>query len=291
MVKISVVMCCYNAEKFIKETIDSVLAQSFKDFEFIIWNDGSTDSTEKIILSYNDCRIKYFKDINRGEGKAANLACMHVTSNYIARIDSDDLWLPTKLEVQYEYMEAHQEIVLSSFPMILIDANGNYIRHTFPITNISYLNKHFTDSNTICHSGSMYRTIVYNKVGGYSNVRFFQDYLLFRKLSDYGLIALIQEPLIKYRILPNSVAQKALTSDYYNIISAFVKKIISDKGSVPEDLDEFNKIYGMLSMNSSEMVIPQQRGKRDLFFDLLKKIVGEKCAYKIMLEIVNILDT
>ena len=291
MAKVSVVMCCYNSERYIKETIDSILNQTFTDFEFIIWNDGSTDSTEEIILSYEDNRIKYFKDENKGEGKAANLACQHVTSSYIARIDSDDLWLPTKLEVQYNYMEMHPEIVLSSFPMILIDANSTYIGHTFPITKLSYLNEHFTESNTICHSGSMYRTSVYRQVGGYSGVRFFQDYLLFRKLSDYGLIALIKEPLIKYRILPNSVAQKALTSDYYGILNAYVHKIILDKGSVPGDIDAFNKIYEGIPKCKTVTTVPYSKGKRDLIFELLKTFLGEKNAYLLMLCWVNVIDT
>lgn len=291
MAKVSVVMCCYNSERYIKETIDSVLNQTFTDFEFIIWNDGSTDSTEDIILSYKDNRINYFKDENKGEGKAANLACQHVTSDYIARIDSDDLWLPTKLEEQYRYMEMHPEIVLSSFPMILIDADSKYIKHTFPITKLSYINEHFTESNTICHSGSMYRTSAYRKVGGYSGVRFFQDYLLFRQLSDYGQIALLKEPLIKYRILPNSVAQKALTSNYYGILNAYVHKIILDKGTIPEDIDTFNKLYESIPNSKTGTISPFFKGKRDIIFDLLKSVLGKKRAYSIMLWGVNVIDT
>ena len=291
MAKVSVVMCCYNSERYIKETIDSVLNQTFTDFEFIIWNDGSTDSTEKIILSYKDDRINYFKDENKGEGKAANLACQYVTSNYIARIDSDDLWLPTKLEEQYRYMEMHPEIVLSSFPMILIDADSKYIKHTFPITKLSYINEHFTESNTICHSGSMYRTSAYRKIGGYSGIRFFQDYLLFRQLSDYGQIALLKEPLIKYRIVSNSVAQKALTSGYYGILKAYVHKIILDKGTIPEDIDAFNKLYESIPKSKTVTTSPNPKGNRDIIFDLLKLLFGEKIAYSLMLWGVNIMDT
>lgn len=287
MAKVSIVMCCYNSERYIKETIDSVLNQTFTDYEFIIWNDGSTDSTEDIIMSYKDERILYFKDENRGEGKAANLACQHATSDYIARIDSDDIWLPTKLEVQYNYMEIHPEIVLSSFPVILIDADSKYIKHTFPITKLSYLNEHFTESNTICHSGSMYRTSAYRKVGGYSGVRFFQDYLLFRKLSDYGLISLLKEPLIKYRILPNSVAQKALLSDYYGILNAYVHKIILDKGTIPEDIDTFNKLYESIPKNKAEVTTVYSKNKIDVMFDWLKTILGEKKAYSLILRGVN----
>ena len=75
---VSVVMCAYNAEKYIGETIRSVLNQTYRKFEFIIWNDGSTDSTESIVKSFKDDRIRYFYHANTGLGMALNLACKEV---------------------------------------------------------------------------------------------------------------------------------------------------------------------------------------------------------------------
>ena len=83
---VSVVLCTYNDELYISQTIESVLCQTYTNFEFIIWDDGSTDGTASIIKSYKDQRIKYFYHINTGIGEAAGLACQQAQGKYIARL-------------------------------------------------------------------------------------------------------------------------------------------------------------------------------------------------------------
>lgn len=93
MVEISVIMPVFNSERYVKETIDSILIQSYSDFEFIIVNDGSTDRTREIIESYNDKRIKLYNlETNKGVGYASNFAVQKAKGRYIARIDSDDVY-------------------------------------------------------------------------------------------------------------------------------------------------------------------------------------------------------
>lgn len=93
MPEISVLMPVYNGEKYVKETIDSVLNQTFDDFEFIIVNDGSTDNTRNIIESYKDNRIELYNLArNRGVGFASNFAVNKAKGKYIARVDSDDIY-------------------------------------------------------------------------------------------------------------------------------------------------------------------------------------------------------
>lgn len=108
---ISVVMPTYNASKFLRAAIDSILTQTYKHFELIIINDGSTDDTEDIILSYNDSRIKYIKnDVNLKLIKSLNKGIELAKGKYIARMDADDLSLPNRLSVQYEYMENNPNV-------------------------------------------------------------------------------------------------------------------------------------------------------------------------------------
>ena len=85
---VSVVLCTFNDERTIKEAIESILCQSYNNFEFIIWNDGSTDGTEEIIKSYKDNRIRYFFHENTGLGEALRLACAEAKGKYIARMDN-----------------------------------------------------------------------------------------------------------------------------------------------------------------------------------------------------------
>ena len=108
---ISIILPAYNAEKYLKEAIDSILAQTYTNFELIVINDGSTDKTEEIILSYQDSRIRYIKNeknlklirtLNKGIGLAKG--------KYIARMDADDISLPHRLKEEVEFMEAHPNI-------------------------------------------------------------------------------------------------------------------------------------------------------------------------------------
>ena len=127
MPKISVLMSAFNAEKYIGETIDSVLGQSFIDFEFIIINDGSTDQTEVIIKKYNDERIRYFYQENSGLSKALNFGLKISEGDYIARIDADDLCYRNRLEIQLEFMENNPDYVVCGSYTDVIDENGKFI--------------------------------------------------------------------------------------------------------------------------------------------------------------------
>ncbi len=287
MAKVSVVMCCYNAEKYIKETIDSVLGQTFEDFEFIIWNDGSTDSTMSIVESYSDPRIKVFTDINRGEGMAAQLACRHATAKYIARVDSDDVWLPEKLSLQYAYMENHPQTVMMSCPVIYIDKDGKELGYSFPVTKINYLKKSIYKENRFPHSGSIYRTDIYLKVGGYNNIRLIQDYLLFLKMCDYGDLALWNYPLIKYRLLSESVSNRIKKSPYNNILYAINRKISQDKGAVEKDIEMFNTVYNLIEKTDDSL--NYQVSVVNRIHCLLSILIGKKRSYKLIVSLLNIL--
>src|SRR5574344_639787 len=112
MPKISVVMPVYNTdETFLRESIESILNQSFKDFEFIIINDGSTNNAEDVILSYKDERIRYYKnDINLKLIKTLNRGLLLAEGEYIARMDSDDISLPTRFQTQVEFLGKNPNI-------------------------------------------------------------------------------------------------------------------------------------------------------------------------------------
>src|SRR5688572_768328 len=108
---ISVLMPVYNAGPYLKESIESVLAQTYDNFEFLIINDGSTDSSEKEILSYNDVRIHYVKcETNSGLIATLNQGLALATGKYIVRMDADDICRPQRFEKQVRFMENHPEI-------------------------------------------------------------------------------------------------------------------------------------------------------------------------------------
>ncbi len=111
MPKVSVIMSVYNTkEQWLRTAIESILSQTFKDFEFIIINDGSTNNAENVILSYNDTRIKYIKQENQGLANAINNGLEIAKGEYIARMDSDDISLPERFEKQVRFLDDNLNI-------------------------------------------------------------------------------------------------------------------------------------------------------------------------------------
>lgn len=124
--KVTVLMPVYNAEKYVGEAIDSILNQTFKYFEFLIINDGSTDSSLDIIKSYNDPRIKIVNNkINLGLSHTLNKGIELSQGEYIARMDADDISLPIRLAKQIEFMDSHQQICICGSWIQTFDRSGN----------------------------------------------------------------------------------------------------------------------------------------------------------------------
>lgn len=109
MPKVSVIMPVYNGELFINRAIDSLLSQSFHDWELVVVDDGSTDRTPQILEQYTDTRIRVFRQANRGEAGARNTGLKHMSGLYMAFLDADDLYLPTALEDLSTYLDTHPQ--------------------------------------------------------------------------------------------------------------------------------------------------------------------------------------
>lgn len=160
--KVSVLTTVYNGKKYIKETIKSVLNQTFRDFEFIIVDDGSIDNTEKIIKSFKDNRIKYIKK-ERNEGffeldKPINLGLSKCKGKYIARLDADDLMMRNRLQVQFDYLEKHPEIFMIGSSAYIINKDGRYLGMMKKRSYFSIFYKYYIAvSNSFIHSTIMFR--------------------------------------------------------------------------------------------------------------------------------------
>ncbi len=125
MTSISIIIPAYNAGKFIQETVNSVLSQTFADFEIIISDDGSTDSTAEIISQYTDVRIKYLHSPNAGVSAARNKGAAIATGTYLAFLDADDLFYPENLNKKLHFLKSHPEYELAFADCDIIDENSN----------------------------------------------------------------------------------------------------------------------------------------------------------------------
>lgn len=201
---ISVIMPVYNVEAYLKEAIDSILGQTFADFEFIIIDDASTDRSLDIIQSYTDNRITVIhNNANQGNYRSRNIGLSKAHGKYIATMDADDYAFPERLRVQYDYMERH--------PNVLACGSLFYI-HNFIIRKpISYMDIRtaLLQDNCFLHPSLFIRTEAMRVVGGYDEKYYYSsDYNLACQLSLLGKIVNLPEGLMVYRKHKEQISHK-----------------------------------------------------------------------------------
>lgn len=198
---VSVVMATYNGEKFIKESIQSVLDQTFKDFEFIIVDDGSTDATAVIISEFKDPRISYIKkDYNSGISESLNIGISNSKGFYVARMDDDDVCFPTRLELQLKVFEENKELIFCGSNVT--DNNSLPLRtpecHDEILLELIFRNPIFHPTALIKREFLL--TELYNTDAVPS-----EDYDLWSRLIFKGQFYQIQKPLLYCRVHQTSI--------------------------------------------------------------------------------------
>lgn len=194
---VSVVMSVFNGERYVRDAIESILNQTYQNWEFIIINDGSKDSTESIIFQYKDERIKYFSHENIGLTRSLNRGIMEARGKYIARLDADDRSLPERLEKQVAFLEENQSFLLVGTYSYNVDLSTMEISmHRPPVTDEACRKRLKSGSAVFMHSSVMFRKKVGDKLAMY-NEQFIeaQDYRLWVVLATKGKIATLEKPL------------------------------------------------------------------------------------------------
>jgi len=199
--KINVIMSVYNGERYLRRAVESILGQTFADFEFIIVNDGSTDNSLEIIQSYDDERIKIINmKQNIGLTKSLNKALKLARGEYIARQDADDECHPERLEKQIKFLEEHPEVGLVGIVGLCMDEDGEIIGRFPPITSDKILRKILRFGNPFIHGSVMFRRNCIERCGFYREyLQNSQDYDLWLRISEHYKIANLPEPLYKWR--------------------------------------------------------------------------------------------
>ncbi|MCG9494124.1 glycosyltransferase family 2 protein [Acinetobacter lactucae] len=205
---VSVVLPAYNAELYLKEAIDSVLAQTCTDFELIILNDGSVDRTEEIILSYSDSRIVYVKnEQNLGLIGTLNKGINLAKGKYIARMDADDICLPERFEKQINFLENNNDYIICGTAAYRFYSNYNLNNNIFRVPKSDELIrlKMLFNSPFIHPSIMMRSSIVKEKMLNFDiQYKYAEDYKFWSQLLKYGKAYNLQEKLLYYRLTPNS---------------------------------------------------------------------------------------
>ena len=206
---VSVVVGAYNAQRYLPEMIESILDQTFRDFEFILVDDGSTDRTPEIIERYaaQDTRVHSIRIRHGGIVDAANAGVNAAQAELIARADSDDVALPQRFEKQVKYMAEHPECVCLGSRMLLIEPYGSPMGES-----VHKLAHEEIDAELLRGSGwampqpvAMLRKSAVLKVGAYRNEYLWSEDLdLFLRLAEVGRLANLPDVLVKYRNHPGS---------------------------------------------------------------------------------------
>jgi glycosyltransferase involved in cell wall biosynthesis len=208
---ISVIISVYNGDKYLEDAIKSILNQTFEDFELIIVNDASTDNTQNIIDKYVDLDKRVssiINEINQGISISRNIALVKSQGKYIATMDADDVSMPDRLEIQYNFMEKNPDIVLCGGYIQMCDKELNVLSEkSYPIDDISIRKRIFRIS-PFAHPSTFYRAEIAKKIGGYSYVfKAALDYDFYFRMANFGKLQNIDKVLIKYRIHDESISQ------------------------------------------------------------------------------------
>ena len=208
---ISVVMSVYNGEKYLRESVDSILNQTYENFEFIIINDGSNDTSLDILGEYQsrDNRLLIVNQENIGLTRSLNRAIKLSASQYIARQDADDTCAASRLEKQLSYMESRPEVSVVGCLADVFDTNGVIHKSTDPKFKLSPsgIKRYLAKKNLFMHGSAMMRKSCLAKVGFYREFfRHSQDYDLWLRLSRHFDLAILPEHLYQYRITTDAVS-------------------------------------------------------------------------------------
>jgi len=211
--EISVLLPVYNAELYIKETVESILNQTFSNFEFIIIDDGSTDRSLEILKGFakKDSRIRLISRENKGVVDTLNEGLELCLADYVARIDSDDIATQERLEVEYKYLKKNLDVVCVGSDFQLIDYKGRQIGSvSLPKKSKEIERALLLGECPIANPSTMFLKKAINLVGGY-NKRFFpaEDYALWVALLDIGKIINLDTVLLKYRVHAAQVTQES----------------------------------------------------------------------------------
>ena len=225
---LTVAMSVYNGEAHLAEAIESILAQTFTDFEFLILNDGSTDRSQDIIDTYaaRDERIRAIHRENRGLIYSLNQLLDEARAPVIARMDDDDIALPLRFEKQMAFLEANPDHgVVGAWTYDIDEAGSNIVipAEDFPINHAGVLDYIAQHRNFLCHPVVTYRRDLVQEAGGYHPAfRHCEDLDLWLRLASRTYIANLSDRLIQYRRSADQISNQHSATQHYGAAIAFL---------------------------------------------------------------------
>lgn len=293
MALISVIIPAYNSEKTIGETIQSVLNQTFSDFELIVINDGSTDKTLEITSHIQDSRIKVFSYPNAGGAISRNRGFSHSSGEFIAFLDADDLWTPDKLEAQLKALQSNPEAAVAYSWLNVIDESGKFLRGgNYRTENGDIFAKLFLVPFVESGSNPLIRRQAFIDVNGFDeSLPASQDYDLYLRLAArYNFIA-VPLPQVLYRISSNSMSANVKRQEATSLLVR-ERAFQESPKTLPLDLKQYSiaNFYKDILFRLLNMVPKRQRGVEAAGFlwyavKYDRALVQKRIIWKVLLRI------
>ncbi|MBD1424938.1 glycosyltransferase family 2 protein [Sphingobacterium arenae] len=292
-IQITVFMAAYNAADYIAASIESVLEQTYTNFELLIVDDGSTDNTVEIIRSFEDPRIRFIQnDGNKGQPYTRNLALKEANGEFLAVLDSDDIAFPNRLEIQLQHFLNRPQLAVLGGKAHIIDKHGMRTgQEVIPICGSKKLHAALLFYNSFVHPTVMMRMAAFRDIGGYPNHLVAQDYALFSRMALKYEVDNVSEFLGEYRIHDNniSIRKKDLAAAQLRIILRYqLDKLLPKTDHIDLDIlltpiinskytpDEYYTVYReIIHHNRQKKQYPIVELERT-FFDNWYAIVMEK---------------
>ena len=232
----SVVMTVLNGERFLREAIDSILSQTFSDFEFIIINDGSTDGTAAILDSYarSDSRVRVYHGEHKGRVESLNRGCGLAQGKYIALMDADDVSTPDRLERQIGFLESHEKVGLLGGAFEGIDDQGRWVfLEQLPLEDEPIRAAFRSFSFPICQPAVLMRKQAFDATGGY-RAQFLngEDYDLFYRIIERWRVANLPDVVLRKRIHSNQFSVGHLRQSILSLLASHAMSVAGQRGAV-----------------------------------------------------------
>ena len=253
--KFSILMNCYNCEKYLKEAIDSVYAQTFTNWEIIFVDNCSIDKSSEIAKSYGD-KIKIYKTSNNIPlGEARNFGLQYCDSEYLAFLDTDDIWFSKKLEKQFEIFENNSDVKMIYGGAIWIDEVGKKIGERVPKESDDVFRQ-----NLIQYDINMQTVAIRNNIQvGFNNThQFSPDFDLFMKIVSKYKVKVISEPIVKYRKMVNSLTSKKIDR-WWVETKETLDDIFQDQQLSEKYSDVKNLAYAKVQYYKAQYLISENR--------------------------------
>jgi glycosyltransferase involved in cell wall biosynthesis len=272
-------MPVYNAERYVAQTVESILGQTLGDFEFLIIDDGSTDGSRRILEGYaaRDPRIRLNSRPNTGYLVALHEMLAVARGEFLARIDADDIALPERFERQVEYLRSHPEVVALGTRILVIDHEGDPLEERCRVQTHEEIDRAHLEPCTsmgLCHPAVMMRTETLRRVGGYRAEYYpSEDGDLWLRLAEIGRLANLPEVHLKYRLHPQSITRARGVEQYAVLVRAIadarrrrglppVPPPDSDPPTQTPDELEWWRFLGWMALKSGYVATARKYGLR-----------------------------